>query len=476
METPLIIDFHCHPSLRPYGKSFTDNLVNSPNVKEENSIYNYSPPTLTDKLLNISSTITRFSQSDFTTLKKGKLKVICASLYPIEKGFLTSRLGTGILPDEISNFVTGIGLERIEFVQTNNDYFLDLQNEENFFRQLHGIPVNTGDNSVQYVLVKNTDQIKQNIQNTDLHTISVIPTIEGSHAFNGHNNQRAEEYEILSNIEKLKNWEYPPFYITLAHHFYNEICGHAQSLSGLLNKVLDQNHGMNTGFTSLGWKVLDALLDNLNGKRIFIDIKHMSVKSRKEYYQYLDNNTKIPIIVSHGAVNGFDSVANMQITTYNGQNIFNSSDINIFDDEILKISDSHGIFCLQLDERIVANKEILKNTFLTLNRKKMLHKKAGLIWNQIRHIAETLDKNGRNAWNILAIGSDFDGIVDPLNGYWTSEDLCMLFDNLLIYARNYMADNRKNLSELSNRQIEPEEIIINIRSGNVMLFLETYFR
>ncbi len=476
MENSLIIDFHCHPSLKPYGKSFAKNLVNSPKAKDKNSIYYYDPPSLRDKILNISSTLSPFSQSDFTALNKAKIKVICASLYPIEKGFFTSKLGTGFLPDEISNFITGTGLNRIEFVQTNNNYFLDLQNEEKYFRQLHGTPVNIGDRSAQYFLVQNMDQIKQNLQLQDLNIISVIPTIEGSHVFNSHINQRAEEKEILANIEKLKKWEFPPFYITLAHHFYNEICGHAQSLSGLLKKVLDQNHGMNTGFTSLGWKVLDMLLDNSNGKRILIDIKHMSVISRIQYYKYLEKKPDIPVIVSHGAVNGLESISNKQVLTNNDNNIFNSSDINIFDDEIHKISDSNGLFCLQLDERIIANKEILKKSFLNLNKKKMLLKKAGLIWSQIRHIAETLDKTGRNAWNITAIGSDFDGIVDPLNGYWTSENLPSLFENLLIHAKNYMAGDGKNLINLSNRQIEPEIIVKNLMSENIIHFLETYYK
>jgi hypothetical protein len=44
----------------------------------------------------------------------------------------------------------------------------------------------------------------------------------------------------------------------------------------------------------------------------------------------------------------------------------------------------------------------------------MLYEKSRLVWNQVRHIAEVLDKNGRKARNTAAIGSDFDGIVDPL--------------------------------------------------------------
>ena len=89
------------------------------------------------------------------------------------------------------------------------------------------------------------------------------------------------------------------------------MAGHARSLSGIVSRAIDQTHGMDTGITSLGKKVINSLLSTHNGKRIYIDIKHMSRKTRIEYYKLLDTRyagEDIPVYVSHGAVNGYSSI------------------------------------------------------------------------------------------------------------------------------------------------------------------------
>lgn len=100
------------------------------------------------------------------------------------------------------------------------------------------------------------------------------------------------------------------------HHFDNEMVGHAKSLHGIASKIIDQSKGMNDGFNELGWKVLRKFLDNSEGKRVLIDLKHLSVKARLEYYQFLENeytNEIIPLIVSRGAVNGFWTAEEMPL-------------------------------------------------------------------------------------------------------------------------------------------------------------------
>ena len=67
-----------------------------------------------------------------------------------------------------------------------------------------------------------------------------------------------------------------PWFVTFSHHFYNELCGHARSLRKIIGKLTNQEEGINTSFTPLGLEVLDILLDKNNGRRILIDVKHMS--------------------------------------------------------------------------------------------------------------------------------------------------------------------------------------------------------
>src|SRR5690606_11162602 len=84
-------------------------------------------------------------------------------------------------------------------------------------------------------------------------------------------------------------------------------CGHARSLRGPIGAVTDQEKGINSSFTPLGLDVLDILLDrNAPGRRIYIDVKHMSAQARKEFYslRLTRYGSDFPIIMSHGVCNG----------------------------------------------------------------------------------------------------------------------------------------------------------------------------
>jgi microsomal dipeptidase-like Zn-dependent dipeptidase len=101
-----------------------------------------------------------------------------------------------------------------------------------------------------------------------------------------------------------------------------------------------------------------------------------------------------------------------------------------------------------------------------------MHYRSALLWNQIQHILEILDKEGLFAWDCMAIGSDYDGIIDPLNSFWTAEELPFLADYLERHAFNYMKDatfiNEKN-------NVRSDEIINRIMSTNGIKFFETHF-
>ena len=99
------IDMHCHPALKPYGRSIKHGRENKKDKNSQRSIWHYDPPTLKDKIFNYLGTLTKFSQSNFTALMKGDAKIISACLYPIEKGFFFLKDNEGILTDLALNFV-----------------------------------------------------------------------------------------------------------------------------------------------------------------------------------------------------------------------------------------------------------------------------------------------------------------------------------------------------------------------------------
>lgn len=470
-------DIHSHPTMKAYGHSFPSG-ENSKNPLSGSSVWYYDPPNIFEKFIDLLGGIVKYRQSNFSAMGFGNTGIVFASLYPIERSFFDNKLGTGEFNDMLLNFITSVGKSRIDYIQSISDYFPDLEREYEFLKQLDGKMVKLADRSLyHYTLAKNATDVDiilndDKVQDKKANSIAVIMTLEGAHAFGTGikpETNPANRNTVLANVAKVKNWTHRPVFVTLAHHFYNELCGHAQSLTGIVSKAVDQRYNMNTGFTALGKDVVDLMLDHSDNHRILIDIKHMSRTARLEYFKMLETTYKdqdIPVIVSHGAVIGNEK----------DKYLFLDHDINFYDDEILKVAETNGLFGLQLDERRIAaprNHELKKSH--GIERRKVLFYSSMLVWKQIQHIAELLDSKGLFAWGIQCMGSDYDGIINPINGYWTAEDYPTLADYLLMQAHNYMKDNSGNLNQAFNR-IDPEEIIDRVMGDNAYNFLQKYYR
>ncbi len=475
------IDLHCHPSLKPYGKSFKykPKKKNRLNRGRKNSIWHYSPPNFLERQVSRLLTLTKFTQTDLTTLAKANCHIAVISLYPFEKHFLKKKmLGFKFVPDLLVNLAAGVSQKRIDNLRNHNSYFQDLNDEYNFYLQLNNMAQVIDGVTFTYRLVSHYPDIQNNINTStnDRKIISLVNTIEGAHAFEtglDRDKDTADETVVLNHIDTVKNWEHKPLFITLAHHFYNEICGHARSISiGLIKK--QQKRGLNKDISELGFKVIDQLLNNAQGKRILIDIKHMSTASRKSYYKLLETkyiNENIPIIVSHGALNGKRSIEEWDKSDSKLSKKFNDTDINFYDSEILQIAKSKGVFGLQLDERRIGSKKAIRNSRIYWPSKKRRYRnKTELIWNHIQHIAELLDKDGLFCWETIAIGSDFDGIVNPIKGIWTAENIADIKPYLIEKAKDYLKKNGSNL-QVQN-QISATEIIDRLLVKNANEFLK----
>jgi microsomal dipeptidase-like Zn-dependent dipeptidase len=390
-----------------------------------------------------------------------------------------NKLGTGLPADIIGNLVTGLGKKRIDHIQKMEDYFTDLELEYQFYKQLDGHKVQIDGKWHRYKIVSGFNEIEEN-QEENTRTIFVILSIEGTQVFNTGltmMGKTANPAEVLANVDKVKQWDKRLFFVGLTHHFYNEMVGHAQSLHGVVRKLCDQSEGMNEGINQLGWDVLRKLLDNSNGKRILVDVKHMSVKARKQYYQFLADEHPdeiIPLLVSHGAVNGFRSDTELVEDDLINYGKFQSDDINFYDNEIIKIARSGGLFGIQFDERRVGSEMELKKTGPKLNRRKMLFYKSKLIWNQIEHIAYVLDQNNLFAWGIQCIGSDNDGMVNPLNGFWTAEDMPLFDSYLEKHAYNFVSSERGKTLKEHNR-LKAADIVERFMRTNAYEFLKKNF-
>ncbi len=477
------IDFHCHPAMKPFGRSFRSVPVGvqSRHRSHKTSLWRYDPPTWTDKLLNYLGGLTRFSQSNGHALARGGVGVICASLYPLELGFVNNLLESDAVNDLLLNFATGLGDDRIDYLQGMRDYFRDLELEYRFYEQCDGHEVSLPEGRFRYRLVRNYREIEAFSASTEpgggARTLCVVMSIEGLHVLNTGLGFEPDPVEVLENLERIKAWEFPPFFITVGHHFWNHICGHAPSLSGFVRKYTDQAEGMGTGITPLGRQVLSAMLSTDNGPRILPDLKHMSARAREELYILREagalGSRDFPLLISHGACNGLKSFTDPHPGPLPTARLLNPVEINFYDSELITLARSGGLIGLQLDERRIASKAALNTVKHSPFRHKIMHYRSELLWRQVQHIAETLDHAGLFAWDCMAIGSDFDGIIDSLNGFWTAEELPFLSDFLERHAYNYLKTTRWRLPE---NRIPADEVVERIFSRNGHRFLKMHFQ
>ncbi|MGY2134413.1 hypothetical protein ACW9KT_19445 [Hymenobacter sp. HD11105] len=79
----LNVDLLCHPSMKPFERSFkNDNQHQSPRVALPANAWFYDKPSLFDKALNFTAQLTKFRQSDFTSSRAERVRIVVASLYP----------------------------------------------------------------------------------------------------------------------------------------------------------------------------------------------------------------------------------------------------------------------------------------------------------------------------------------------------------------------------------------------------------
>ncbi len=489
------IDLHTHATYKPFGKSFQSNAgKQSGSVSDKTSLWFYNPPTLSDKLLNYIGGLTKFSQTNFTANTYGRLWVITIGMGSIEKWFFNNKLGKGLISDILGDFATELGKPRINTIQNIENYFDDLLQEYAFLQQMHNKPVNIDGTKYKYVIVDSFADLKAAILENEITmaapgdgnkkplNIAVIPSVEGMHVLNCGTdpdrtpvNLKANPDEVKQHARDLKNHPHKPWFVSFAHHFYNELCGQSLSLRGLIASKCDQSVGLNTGFTELGKEVLSILLDNTDGKRILIDIKHMSPEARQEFFAIREErHPGIPVFISHGVANGLPD-KQTKISHYPEiGNTLNNGEINFYDNELILMATSGGIIGLQLDERRLANEETIKRTKHSLFRNKIMHYRSELLWKQVQYIGELLDDNGLPAWSNMCIGSDYDGIVDPLNSFWTSEQYPDLKSYLERHAFNYMQNYSSRLRNSFNK-ISADIIIQNLFQTNAWNFFEKWF-
>ena len=474
----ITVDLHCHPNLKSFNSGQPE-----PSANMWEKIVHKMDSKFAKTIKGASEQVLKESQANLYSLAEGNVRLFNVSLYPIERGFLHLRNIPKILigKDRINTMhevLTGFSAARITHLKKHADYFNDMLAE---YRYVYNSQGKSPDGKKEFILVNNYKELTQALKNEN--TLVGIMSIEGAHALGtgsalDENLSPSELIELLTDsIKAIKSWEVPPFSINLSHHFWNHLCGHSASFKPPINAVVNQNKGKGKGITEAGWHVIRELLSRENGKRIVIDIKHMSVEGRKEYYNFISNynyvnpGDMIPVITSHAGVNGYatmDSSAKENDTAAkNRDHRFHRWSINVSNEEAKIIHQSKGLIGLMMDRGILGGKKTIDKIAALEDQEKQRQEYSKLFWDNAFQIVKAVDD--ASGWDVVAFGSDFDGTITHMDPYESSAKLPLLQEDLI----NYLEET-KYREELWYG-FTPRQLVQKIMYENAMQFYKRFF-
>lgn len=408
--------------------------------------------------------------------------------------------------DLLQKKIMAFSKERINYLQDSEkyDYYREIEGEFSLYKTFENKKPKwpASPETLQYRMPSNGSEISGIIEQEN--KIAVVLTVEGFHALclenvpgKKHSLQLVPEQEVLRRIDVLKN-EWKVFFVTFSHHFTNMLAGHAHSLPLLMHEISNPVPDMNAGFVNpLAEKYIRRLLsidaqnntDTGLGRRVLIDVKHFSAASRKAYYKIVKafnekNDEKIPVIASHcgyyGPLNGKPCVT-LQYQVENAHkeaddsfyNEFYRWNINLCDEDIEMVFLSGGLIGISFDQRIlgVRNSNDQREWAST-------YTVAKNIIAMVSSVAQNPALAGFNPagiWNCLCIGTDFDGLVDPVNFYPSSGRFGSLRENLVNILTN-LEQPRKHALFIDGNPFSPAEVVDMFCFTNALQFAQKHFK
>lgn len=472
-------DLHCHPSFKPF--------LSAEKPQDKKNCW--------EPLPNAIPIIE--SQSSLNQAKKGKIKLAVAGIYAMERGFSSAFL--------IKHIAPLISILDKKFIDNMNSYHYHdlLLSEIAFFLS------NQNFNGDQFNVINDMSELQEG-------KLNIILSIEGGHALSG-------KKPVIDNLIALKNQSPRILYLTLTHLTQYDLSTHAYGMKMIKADVFKPK---GFGISDAGLKVIDTCYDTTKGKRIFVDIKHMSLVSRLQFYKYRNEKglDDIPIIASHCAVAGtsYKSLNEffkskpvrkgdyIQVKLKRpkgiGKTSFNPWTINLFDEEIPVIIKSGGLIGISLDQRILGSNNV-KGEFFSREEFKELNKHWGSsielgafedneiefdqefqkpkdirlnVKKHLRHLVNAIlhfvKVGGADTWKHLCLGSDYDGLIDAVNNCLCINEYPNLEKDLVKMIPKSIREAKKKDPNVDFHVTDISKQVRGIMYNNAFNFLEKNFK
>lgn len=484
------VDVHIHPSVKPFNSRYIRPYTMWEIIDHD------CDGKMSNLFINGSKDVPKTTQCNLERLAKGNVKFGYLSLIPLEKESLEAaffnekKKGVATM-----SCVAGVDLSKLPKRKEGMDYYKDLADNILYVKEGQSKPHYIDGQAHTYQIIQTAEQLEKVTQTPN--TIGLVLNIEGGHAI-GHSIVREDisksiSYEkyCLANVDRLKGskpledgkkdlLEFPILSLGLTHFFWNGLCGHARNFMGAQKIVFGQQKGLNEGITPLGEKVIKRLLDKSHGRRIFLDIKHMSVASRKWYYQHLESlrqkGDTVPVFSSHSAMTGWSfEDKEFQRPDNNGKlkdaYLFNWT-IGLSSEDIREAHLTKGLLGLIFDKnRLMGGKaeKLVEETVVGSNQRRRIYQQV--IWANFFTAVKTI--NDKSGWDILAVGSDYDGMITPFEFYPTSKEMPYLVKDM----HDFLSAPTDIFTLFSKEEVErlmfgytPEQILEKIFYSNAYEF------
>lgn len=394
-------DLHCHPFFKPTWilgtRPDTDIRVEIDPLQEKN-IRELILKAIGGELRKILN-----SQSCLPQLRDAGGTLIVANLIAMENAY--SNLDLCIF-QRVLQFVKGMDQSQLKAAgEATLSYFSLLEAELTVARGLDGTDLG----GYRYRLINDLSEVDD-----DPTVVNIVLAVEGGHSFYQLPDVLAQEQNPAGVIAALRDWKRAArlgqrprlLYVTLTHHTQNCLSNHAYAVPPTFagsgkNPRAGGFNPTGSGLTPAGREFCRvALRQTADEDRVLIDLKHMSLKARMQFYDLrrsleAEGFAPIPLVASHMGVTGlswndatvaacyrleFDpshtfEVAHLdslrllgfKLTEGAGENeinlVFNPWSINLYDEEIAEIVNSGGLIGLSFDDRILGNGPVFLERF-----------------------------------------------------------------------------------------------------------------
>lgn len=584
-------DFHFHPLFKNYISLYEEKFPSKrqDDLAAEFKLNGQIANKLDDLVLHILQ-----SQSSINQCIKGKVRIGVTAIASLEFGFADSK---GFMSQILKSKFTA-PMDKIYFDKVRGgeiSYFLLMLKELELYRRMAGDPHNKlnilSRKNVSPELLKSDIDENNDAEFFAMEKINCAIGLEGAHSLcrykigqtihkdlgpaaadiemkdslakifkSGYKDQDGSEKEVGTDpVKSLKGlfqglWEmnFDILYITLTHlsHISEQfLATHAFGMKMLKHAAF---YPVGNGLSELGKQVINACYRNEMGTinyPILIDIKHMGLKSRQDFYAYRkeQNHAKIPVVASHVGVTGysisewrnalnrdkcqvfnFEGVRTVEIemerrrcgewgSSLNNDFTFNPWSINLMDDDIQEILESDGLIGLSLDVRILGFQAKIgmsssdQSEFITTADFQTHFPHVGLLnlpgaslesmveaaeswlvptkeerhplcfcFNVVHIVSVGQMRTTKDPWKNICIGSDFDGLIEPLKICRDTASLNELEVSLKrwlpVASKAYAAENGGGNVLEKKTNVEVDQLIQGILYENGKRFIKQWLR